>query len=669
MSSSLLIAKHLIRLIIPAALAAGVLSGAEACAGPYYLRAGAREWSDFPAQAPARLECRLDAPAGARTLVLRQDDVKRQDWVVAINGHALGKLVADEHRQMRVFDIPAGALRGEANVLTIATTSALAASDDIRIDRIAAREKESSAWLSEGRVKVRVLDGAGHPIPARITFADSERTLLPTGAGSRPGVAARMGTVFTSTGEAEIPVPAGEYGIWASRGFEYSTAQQSIRLQAGETRELSLRIQREIRVPGWTAGDPHIHTLERSGHGDASVAERVVTIQGEGLDWAVSTEHNLASTFPAPGAAELGFIAIPGCEMTTSHGHFNVFPWAVEGPIPDPKSPWDRLWQGLHSVERGAIIWNHPRDSHSGYRPFAKENFIATAGETVGPFPFDGSGMEVVNSGAMYTHPLQLAVDWMRLLNRGRRIAAIGSSDSHTVTTFFVGQARTYVHTGVAAPSAQSVATAIHRGETAVSYGLLTFLEQQNGRLIAKVYGPSWSRAQRLLIYANGELIQEQPIAASKGGGLQWTGEVKPLALRQDAFLVAIAVGGDVAAPFWPISRPYQPVSLDWTPMTVGISPALRWDGNGDGRFQTPREQAEAIMSQGRINAGTNVAQAIAAELQKRDAAVAVQAALLLAQEGRLPELLATELPVASRERVEQFAAEWSVAQKAQPAR
>jgi hypothetical protein len=403
------------------------------------------------------------------------------------------------------------------------------------------------------------------------------------------------------------------------------------------------------------------------------VAERVVTIQGEGLNWAVSTEHNLASTFPAPGAAELGFIAIPGCEMTTSHGHFNVFPWPVEGtlarPIPDPKSPWDRLWEGLHSVEGAAIIWNHPRDSHSGYRPFAKENFIATAGETVSPFPFDGTGMEVVNSGAMYSHPLQLAVDWMRLLNRGRRIAAIGSSDSHTVTTFFVGQARTYVHTGVAAPTAQSVATAIHRGETAVSYGLLKFLEQQNGRLVAKVYGPSWSRAQRLLIYANGELIHEQPIAASKSGGLQWTGEVKPPVRHHDAFVVAIAVGGDVPAPFWPISRPYQPVSLGWAPMTLGISPALRWDADGDGTFHTPREQAEAIVSKAKMAAGTHATQAIAAELQKVDAAVAVQTALLLAQEGKLPELLATGLPPASRERIEQFAAEWSVVQKARAGR
>ncbi len=594
------------------------VSGADIpCAGDHTLRAATREWSDFPERAPARLECLFEAPADSRLLVLRQVDVKRADWRVTLNGLVLGNLLADEHRQMLVLNLPEGLLRASGNRLVIATAKPLQLADDIRVDRIAG---QPAGWLSQARLRVRV----ARRMPVRITLADAERTLLAHGARSQQGTAARTGVVYAINGEADIPVPAGSYTVWASRGFEYSAARKDVAVKPGETREVRLAIRREVQIPpGWTGGDTHLHTLERSGHGDATVAERIVSIAGEGLDWAVCTEHNLASTYDvSPGT----FRAIQGVEVTTAKGHFNVFPWPVGKAVPDVRGNWP-----ASLTPDMAVIWNHPRDTHSGYQPFDPAHYIDVAGEG---HPFPGNAIEVVNSGAMYSHPLQLAEDWMRLLNRGRAFAAIGSSDSHTVTTFAAGQARTYV-------KGDDVAAAIQQGHTAVSYGLVAFLEQHGSKLVATVQGPSWSRAERLRVYANGELIEERPLG--KAG--RWQGEITPPRLKQDAFLVVIATGGDDAV-FWPISRPYQPVTPDWKPMTLGISPALRWDGDGDGKFETPRQQAEGLLS------ATSSIASVVERLRTTDAAVAAQVGLILREKRQLNDLMAAAgtLPARSQE-------------------
>jgi len=506
---------------------------------------------------------------------------------------------------------------------------------------------------------VRIADQRGKPLPGRITITDDEQTLLPVGAVSGGDLAVRTGTVYTSSGDADFTLPTGSHILWASRGFEYGAAHKTLRVESGSTQRVELRIQREIEIPGWAAGDTHLHTFERSGHGDATVNERAITIAGEGLAWAASTEHNRPDSLPDLGR----FLSIMGVEMTTSQGHFNLFPRPTGLALPDPRAPWSELWSTLPHGDGIAVIWNHPRDDHSGYRPFDPSHYVELAAESLDGRAFPGNAMEVVNSGAMYSHPLRLAEDWMRHLNRGAHIAAVGSSDSHTVATSLAGQARTYVHTGDGPPTATAVASAFARGETAVSYGLAAFLDQRGDRLFARVYGPSWNRARRLLVYANAERVAELSIDGPAQGGLQWQGEICPPelrpVLRQDAWLVVIATGSDQPPPYWQISRPYQPVTPDWSPMTLGISPAVRWDGNHDGRFETPRQQAEAILARAAESAG------LAAALAQHDGAVAAQAGFLLARQGRLAAFLTAEakhLPLAIRTALEIVGAQYAAA-------
>ena len=88
--------------------------------------------------------------------------------------------------------------------------------------------------------------------------------------------------------------------------------------------------------------------------------------------------------------------------------------------------------------------------------------------------------MEVVNSGAVMTDALALPRDWMGMLNRGLALTPVGSSDSHDVSRYIVGQGRTYVRCDDRDPGSIDVTQAvesIRRGRTMVSYGLLAEID------------------------------------------------------------------------------------------------------------------------------------------------------------------------------------------------
>lgn len=94
------------------------------------------------------------------------------------------------------------------------------------------------------------------------------------------------------TGSGEIELSAGTYEVWAGRGIEYSADVQHITILAGEETKFQATIRRMVQTPGYVCGDMHLHTYTYSGHGDSRVDERIISCIGEGLEWAVATDHN-----------------------------------------------------------------------------------------------------------------------------------------------------------------------------------------------------------------------------------------------------------------------------------------------------------------------------------------------------------------------------------------
>ena len=619
------------------------------------------EWDEFAADPPTgkRFDVTFDADANAKeaTLFIRQDDVKGE-WPVELNGKRIGTLFKMEADLVHTLTIPAGALRRGRNLLAITPPKE---NDDIVLDKIVLDDRSPVDARSEAKVVVHVMDEENKALPCRITVVDEKGVLAPIIEASvdsgddRVPLAVRPGVAYTANGLARIALPAGRYTVFASRGFEYGIAQQDVALHAGDSGEIHLRLIREVATPGLVSCDTHIHTFTHSGHGDATVDERMLTLAGEGIELPIATDHNFHADFAEP-ARRLGlqayFTPVTGNEVTTRTGHFNIFPTNPTAPVPDfHLSDWSQLMAAIRATERvRVVILNHPRSIHDGFRPFDPANFNSVTGDNKRGPPFAFDALELLNSGAQQTDYLRVFNDWFALLNHGYRITAVGASDSHDVSRFIVGQARTYIAASDDDPSQINIAAAcqsVLEGRALVSMGLLTQMKVDGkfgvGDLATglsdevsveiKVSAPTWVNASHLALYANGIKIREQDLI-NNAPSVEKSGEkarvnwsiAKP---AHDVYLVAIATGPAVTAPFWAMTKPYQPTSRHWEGRAIGSTNPIWLDADADGRFTAPRGYASRLIDR----YGTDAARLVPA-LGDYDEATAAQAAGLYAEAG-----------------------------------
>ena len=625
-----------------------------------HLRSGVeREWSEFP-ETPhgQRLDVTFTSTKNAteQTLFVRQQDVK-QAWNVSLNGKKLGALTIDENDMVVTFAIPVnGLIEGDNSLRIESSPASKAASDDIRVGQIALVNRSVREALREATLEVNVVDAdSKQPLPCRITVLNANGAMQTLGAESNDHLAVRPGMAFTSTGRATLGVPAGWYTIFAGRGFEYSLARAEVIVAAGETVKKSLAIRREVSTEGYVACDTHVHTLTHSGHGDATIEERMITLAGEGIELPIATDHNKHIDFEEI-AAKLGvrqyFTPVVGNEVTTARGHFNIFPIEAGSRVVDHKqTDWKFLFDDIEQTPGVKVaILNHARDLHSGVRPFGPQHFNAVAGENLDGWPLRFNAMEVVNSGATQSDPLRLFHDWMGLLNRGLNVTPVGSSDSHDVGRHFVGQGRTYIRCDDRDPGKLNVEEAVTNfvlGRVMVSYGLLAEItvndKYHSGdtvetgddevKITVRVLGPQWSRADRVDLFANGRLISSIPIIESSDASLpvevKYVGHWVTPKFQHDVHLVAIATGPGIDGLHWRTAKPYQPTSPDWEARTIGCSGAVWLDVDGDGHRTSARDYAERL-----VTAAKGDWKKLIASLWDYDDAVAAQAAHLVRVSG-----------------------------------
>jgi len=609
---------------------------------------GFPEWQEFAGKKPhgRMLEIRFDAQRNAteQTLLLRQRDVK-QGWQVQLNGRRLGNLVTQETPLVHALPVPPGALRDGSNTLAVLPPTAV---DDIVVGDFRLAAAPLAETLTQATLRLQVTDAeAKAGLPCRLTIVDAEGAL----AAFRPGttnqaeLAARPGVLYSRDGAATVGLLPGAYTVFASRGFEFSVATQAVTLVAGQTQTVALAIRRVVPTPGWVAADTHIHTLTKSRHGDATEDERMLTIAGEGIELAVATDHNVHADYTeAARRTGLGdrFTPVPGNEVTTKAGHFNAFPIAPGSAPPDfTVTNWPALLAGIRATPGVRVITlNHPRDLHSGFVPLGPANFNPVSGAALRGQAFAFDGLEVVTSAAMQSDILLLFRDWFALLNHGHRVTALGSSDTHDVSRFILGQARTYVQcadTNVAALDVEAACRSLREGRALVSFGLLANLMvnerfgagdlalrgQRGVTAVVTVLGPAWVEADRVELFANGVRVAEHKLEPARGVTKARVTFKLPR-FKHDAHLVAIASGPGVTAPFWETPRPYQPSSKTFNPRVLGATNPVWVDADGDGKFTSARRYAEQLVARH----GTSPAKIFPA-LAGHDEAVAAQAASL----------------------------------------
>lgn len=191
--------------------------------------------------------------------------------------------------------------------------------------------------------------------------------------------------------------------------------------------------------PGWYRGDLHTHTVHSDGR--RRIAEMAAAATSAGLDFLVSTDHNTNSANRAWAATEFDDLnAIAGEEVTTRHGHWLAIGLPSGGWVDWRYGPRESLFATYAARVRadgGLVVAAHPSVPlpgcawEFGYR--------------------DVDAMEVWNGLWNVDDELSLRI-WQQLLRQGRRIAAVGGSDSH-MSTQPVGRPQTVVY-------AQSLGTA-----------------------------------------------------------------------------------------------------------------------------------------------------------------------------------------------------------------
>ncbi|MGO9928879.1 MAG: CehA/McbA family metallohydrolase [Mycobacterium sp.] len=187
-----------------------------------------------------------------------------------------------------------------------------------------------------------------------------------------------------------------------------------------------------ISRPGWYRGDLHLHTVHSDGqrHPD----ELVTAARASGLDFIVSTDHNTNSANRVwPSCHTEKLVVIPGEEVTTRHGH-----WLAVGLPPHAWVDWryaprDGVFPLFAAEVReagGLVVAAHPAAPLPG---------------SLWEFGFEHvDALEVWNGRWNLDDEVSLRI-WQRLLCEGRRVVAVGGSDSHTISQP-VGSPQTVVH-------------------------------------------------------------------------------------------------------------------------------------------------------------------------------------------------------------------------------
>ena len=209
----------------------------------------------------------------------------------------------------------------------------------------------------------------------------------------------------------------------------------------------------KVKPDGWYCGELHNHTYHSDG--DSDPLDVVRTAESLGLDFLAITDHNVRSHLARLNALETPLILIPGFEVTTYKGHWNI--WGDQGWIDFRVEDEEHMAQSVAEARRRGYVasLNHPR-------PYGPE-WTYTHVDS-----FDC--IEVWNGPWLLMNEVALEF-WESRLRAGKRYTAVGGSDNH-----FLKQSH-IAHLGVPTlwiycsgePSAAKLLTAIRAGHVMIS--------------------------------------------------------------------------------------------------------------------------------------------------------------------------------------------------------
>jgi hypothetical protein len=444
------------------------------------------------------------------------------------------------------------------------------------------------AFAPHAKLHIIAMDGdLGTPVPSRIQVipAISEpATPEPYGVSDE-----QHGRLHQELAESDttLVVPPGEHRIIVSHGYEWELYDTTVTVAAGETAEIAAPLAHSVDTTGTMCADFHIHSIFSADSND-SVERKVKGAIADGLDIPISSEHEWVIDFQ-PVIEKLGFsqwaFGMASSELTTfTWGHFGVVPLTPRDDAPNHgavdwigKNP-SQVFSLVHSLpEKPALIVNHPRGAgFGGYFSAAGYDRATDTGSAELWSP-DFDAIEVFNDSDFEDNRGASVADWFAMLNRGKTVWAVGSSDSHSLRTSPVGYPRTCLYFGHDDPKKLSptiVRDAVLSGASTISGGLFMTVTGPNGErpgqsivaadgkatFVVTVEAPSFMTADTLETIVNGATVATEPLlpigaGKSKRFMNQVTVTFDPKIPR--SFVVFHAKGGSDLAPLHPGRHPF----------------------------------------------------------------------------------------------------------------
>jgi hypothetical protein len=144
---------------------------------------------------------------------------------------------------------------------------------------------------------------------------------------------------YTSDGATTLVARPGRYRVFVGRGLEYTRFEADVELVAGATATIEAPLRRVVDTTGYIGADFHLHSIY-SLDSFAKLDDRVTAYAAEGMEYAVSSDHNFVTDY-GPTIARKGMErwlgSAVGLELTTiDRGHYNGFPLRFEEGEPEP---------------------------------------------------------------------------------------------------------------------------------------------------------------------------------------------------------------------------------------------------------------------------------------------------------------------------------------------
>jgi hypothetical protein len=400
-----------------------------------------------------------------------------------------------------------------------------------------------------GAIHVVATGGDGSPLPVRVQVLPVDGALpsVPASFGEPGTVAGRLHVEFPITGDVTLPAPPGTWRVVVSRGFEYELVDTEVEVVAGATVAVDAVLDRVVDTAGVQCGDFHIHTHRSLDAGD-DARDKLRSAVADGVELPVRSEHDYVDSFQ-PLIDELGLGAwafgIGSIEVTSNlvWGHLGAFPIEPDPTRPNGGAvPWQRwptatapdapvetlgpraVLEALRALpDDPAIVINHPRQYAQDY--FNYVGFDPATGAVSRPDQWDDrfTLLEVFNASDTAQARAETVADWYGLLALGRRVFAVGSSDTHHLRVEPLGYPRTCVAVGTddpAALTADAVRDAMRAGATTISGGIFVDLEIAGAgpgqtatgvgpiaTATVRVQAASWVDVDALDVIVDGEVV------------------------------------------------------------------------------------------------------------------------------------------------------------------